>query len=224
MHMRQFYLLTFTFLAATPIITPLAAQTQPSCKLIENVISAAEDFSEFALAGDGKQAKASLAALLALTVKIKPALPAAAAARLEAAVSATDAAFKSGDNPQATLAALNSYRVLVHALRLRLTTTLDVAMLDYSGFRLHALTAADPVDWQAVANSVAQSATATKNTQDLLAGAFGLRDLAGSIQQGLEGAVALKSSKWLESTAQIQLDSVDLLEQAINNPSPNACP
>ena len=224
MPMRRFYLPAFVGLAITFTSAPLSAQTQPSCALIEKVISAAEDFSEFALAGDRQQAKASLAALRQFALRIKPALPAAASANLEEAVTAAEVAFKNGGNPQAALAALSAYRILVRALNTRLTTTLDVAMLDYSGFRLHALTAADPVDWQVVSNTVAQSAIATKNTQLLLAGAPGLRDLTGSIQQGLEGAVAAKSAKWLESTAQIQLDSVDLLEQAINNPSPNACP
>lgn len=221
---RRFYLLASAVVAATLFINPLAAHAQPSCGLIENVISAAEDFSEFALAGDKPQARDSLAALLRFSEQIKPALPSAAAANLEAAITDAGTAFKAGDNPLAALAALKAYRVLVHALQARLTTTFDVAMLDYSGFRLHALTASAAVDWQAVSDTVAQSAAATHNTRRLLTGKTGLRDLIASIQQGLEAAVAAKSATWLESTAQIQLDSVDLLEQAINNPSPNACP
>ena len=192
--------------------------------MIEKVISAAEDFSEFALAGDRQQARASLAALRQFALRIKPALPAAASANLEEAVSAAEVAFKNGGNPQAALAALSAYRILVRALNTRLTTTLDVAMLDYSGFRLHALIAAATIDWRAVSDTVAQSADATRNTRRLLANEPGLRDLTASVQNGLEGASAAKSAAWLQSTAQIQLDSVDLLEKVIANPSPTACP
>ena len=50
-----------------------------------------------------------------------------------------------------------------------------------------------------------------------------LLDLGASVQAGLEGAAAAKDLAWPKSLAQIQLDSVDLLERAVKNTAKGAC-
>jgi hypothetical protein len=50
-----------------------------------------------------------------------------------------------------------------------------------------------------------------------------LIDLADSITTALSSSLAAKDSAWLGSSAQILLDSVDLLERQLKNTSKEAC-
>ena len=204
-------------------VTAAAAAPRPSCDLIDSAISANEDFAELALANDVAAARQALRVIHEEFAKIKPALPADAALKAEAQIQAADAAMAAGDLARAAAAAIEVYRTLIVALKRRLPTTLDVAMLDYSGFRLHALLASVPVNWDAITAAVEESAVNTKSAQRRL-NDKGLSDLAGGVQAGLDAAAIAKGRGWLGSVAQIQLDSVDLLERKIKNPAPGACP
>jgi hypothetical protein len=199
-----------------------AAAQKPSCDQIDAAISANEDFAEAALGGDADAAKEALVAIGEQFAGIKASIPEAARAKAEAQIEAVEAAAAAGDNPGAAVAAGEVYRTLVAAFERRLPTTLDVAMLDYSGFRLAGLAASKPVDWGAIAATVEEAGvnwqTAGKRFKDK-----GLADLMGDIQTGLEGAAAAEDKAWLGSVAQIQLDSVDLLERAVKNREKGAC-
>ena len=221
--MRRLSALTILGAALFLTVQPLAAQTLPSCALIDKTISATEDFAEFALAGETGHAREALGVLHQTFTKIKSGLSADAVAKAQTQIDAADTAFAARDLPRAAVAAVETYRVLIVALRSRLPTTLDVAMLDYTGFKFHALNAVVPKNWNAIAENVSRSAENTAKAQKRLTGNTGLADLIGNIQTGLAGASAAKIPGWLDSAAQIQLDSVDLLEQVIKNPSPDAC-
>jgi hypothetical protein len=210
-----------TLLAATPV----NALPRASCALIDSATSANEDFAEFALAKDIKAARAALVVIHRSFAKIRPALPEAAALRAEMHIRAVDAAILAGDLPHAAVEAIEVYRVLIVAFRERLPTTLDVALLDYTGFRLHALLASPSISWRGIETTVEISAENTQSVQkrlDILKRS-GLSDLIGDIEKGLKAAAAARNGAWLGSIAQIQLDSVDLLEKAIKNPSDDAC-
>jgi hypothetical protein len=201
---------------------PASAAPKPSCDQIDAAISANEDFAEAALGGDAGAAKEALAAIGEQLAVVKAAIPEAARTKAEAQIEAVEAAAAAGDNPGAAVAAVEVYRTLAAAFERRLPTTLDVAMLDYSGFRLAGLAASKPVDWGAIAATVGEAGmnwqTAGKRFKDK-----GLADLMGDIQTGLEGAAAAKDEAWLGSVARIQLDSVDLLERVVKNREKGAC-
>lgn len=197
-----------------------AVMAKPSCAQIDSAISANEDFAEAALAGDKTAAGEALSAIHGEFAKIKPAL--AKPDAIETQIQLVEKAWTSGDAPLAALTAVEVYRLLITAFENRLPTSMDVAMLDYSGFRLHGLLAATPIDWNAVAATVAETngnwLSAKSRVRDK-----GLSDLVGNVEMGVTNAAAARDSAWLHSGAQIQLDAVDLLERAVRNPAKGAC-
>jgi hypothetical protein len=124
------------------------------------------------------------------------------------------------DASAASLAALEDYKSLVAQHESVLPTTLPVAMLDYAGFKLRALVAADNLDWQAIA--------AARNQTKRDWAKVGLKnkaisDLTSSNLVSLDLAILQNNPKWVDSAAQILLDSVDLIEQQVKNPAQGAC-
>ena len=216
--------ITLPFAAALLLSLSMSAQAapKPSCDQIDAAISSTEDFAETILAGDAKAAEEALGAIRETFSAVRQSLPADAVAAIDAKIAATETAAQAGDASGAAVAAMEAYRLLAAAFEARLPTTLDVAMLDYSGFRLHGLAAAPAADWAAISTTVAEAggnwATARKRMDDKT-----LVDLGTSVQAGLESAVSAKQAGWLSSLAQIQLDSVDLLERAVKNKAKGAC-
>jgi hypothetical protein len=211
-----FATVSFVCLLATP------ALAKSSCDQIDAAISANEDFVEVALGGDAAALKDAHAAIRTTFDAVKNSLPAAAAGQSLATIDAVDAAVSSGEMSTASIAAIENYAVLAKAFEKRLPTSLEAAMLDYAGFRLHGLGAAKAIDWAKVEATVNDSRANTK------AAGIGpddkaLTDLMDNIHAGLAGATASKNAEWLASTAQILLDSVDLVERSVKNGAKEAC-
>jgi hypothetical protein len=145
---------------------------------------------------------------------------------IDAAISAKEdfvedaLAKQSPDASSSSLNALEDYKKLVAQFEPSLPTTLPVAMLDYSGFKLRALAAASQIDWQAinVARDEARLNLANSNLTDKA-----ILDLGANLLAGLDIAIATQNAKWVNSSAQILLDSVDLIERQIKNPAKGAC-
>ena len=198
------------------------AAAQPSCGEIDAAISATEDFAEKILGGDASAAKSGLAALDETFAAVRASLTADAAKNIEDGISAAKIAAQKGNPSAAAVAAMDAYRGLAAAFQNRLPTTIDVAMLDYAGFRLHGLLAAGAPDWALIEATVAEAginwSRSAKNITDAALG-----NLGDSVQSGLEAAVAAKDQGWLGSMAKIQLDLVDLLERAVKNKAKGAC-
>lgn len=206
--------------------TPAEAQTAPTCAQIDAATSANEEFVEIALTKDINATRTALAAIRRTYAQVKLTLPAETVTQIDELIRTIISETATRDFPSAAEAATQVYRNLIVAFRLRLPTTLNVAMLDFTGFRLLALAAMQPVPWPATEATIRISGVNTASIQKRLEVLQepGLSKLAGNIQTGLEGAAAARQTAWLASVAQIQLDSVDLLERLIKNPSSVACP
>jgi hypothetical protein len=145
---------------------------------------------------------------------------------IDAAISAkedfveTALAKNSADASSTSLAALEDYKTLVARFETSLPTTLPVALLDYSGFKLRALAAAPIVDWQAIATAVDETRL---NWDKIKLTNKAVIDLGTNALASLEGATSDKNVKWVDSSAQILLDSVDLIEREVKNPAKGAC-
>lgn len=207
-------------LCATSTFATAAAK--PSCEQIDAAISANEYFVEVALGNDPVAVSEALAAVRQTFAKIKPPLSDDATMQTEKRIKSMNEAVKAGDMGAASVAAVEVYKTLVVAFEQRLPTTLDAAMLDYAGFKLHGLAAATAIDWAAISATVAESnqnwESARKRMNDKA-----ISDLLLDVHSGLNAASTSKNVAWLNSTAQILLDSVDLVERSIKNPSKDAC-
>jgi hypothetical protein len=119
-----------------------------------------------------------------------------------------------------SLEALEDYKKLVARFEASLPTTLPVAMLDYAGFKLRALAAAQNVDWQAIAATRDETHQNWAKIKLMDKAVF---DLGTNNLASLDLALATQNAKWVDSSAQILLDSVDLIERQIKNPAKGAC-
>lgn len=199
------------------------AKSAADCKAIDAAISANEDFVEVALGIDALSPDNALKTIHDTAKTVAPSLGANASRDLQNTLSATDSAFKAGHLPEAAVAAMENYAVLVKAYDKRLPTTQDVAMLDYAGFRLLGLLASSPQDWDAMAKTVAIADASLKSTSARIKDQ-GLTDLSVTIATGLNESVKAKDAPWLAHAAQVLLDSVDLMEPKARSKSPAACP
>jgi hypothetical protein len=205
----------------------MAGSAQPalakaSCDEIDAAISATEDFAEKIAAGDVSAVKADMSAIRKSHAVIAADLGAEAGAATDVDVKMVNDAIAKADYPAAANAALSLYRNLTTEFAKRLPTTLDIAMQDYSGFQLRVLAAMPETDWTAVEATVSESSGNWNATKKLLKD-NALRDLGDSVQAGLTDAAKARNGAWLSSVAQIQLDSVDLLEHVVKNTSKGAC-
>jgi hypothetical protein len=204
---------------------PAAARPLPSCELLDQATSANEDFAEAAVAGDNPTAESARLAIHQTFEQIKPSLRPRAIASAEALIEIVDSASAAGNLPRAGEAAIDVYRVLINALSTRLPTTLDVATLDFTGYKIQTQAAAKRQNWAAIDKTVGLSAANTASVVQRLPlpDNKALVDLASHAHAGIEAASDAKNAAWITTAAQIQLDSVDFLEVVIKNPSPDAC-
>jgi hypothetical protein len=196
----------------------VAAKPSAICKTIDSAISANEEFVESILEVNPKARAATRKDMSAFNVE----LSAENGKASTAAISALDAALASGNERDAMLAAMQNYAVLVENFKTRLPTSQNVAMLDHAGFSLQAITASGTPDW-AMVKSV-QTALATDiNAIDKQLDAGPLADLLHDTATSIDQAIAQSDVKWLNASALILLDSVDLVEAVVKNKNPGAC-
>ena len=110
------------------------------------------------------------------------------------------------------LAAVEIFRVIENAKDdANRPEPVEVALLDYSGFKLSILLGAHAVDCATVDSTAKESDTIwmalAKNIQEI-----SIRNLVGTIQNGLRDAVARKDINGAKFAAKMQLEVVDTLE------------
>jgi len=197
--------------------TPAAASSKvgPGTRLdqiLESVASLNEDLVEFALAGKADKVADRLKEIEAAMPKLKPPLGEAAFGRVEAQVRDVQAAVGRQDLNAAALSSIEVYRLLQEAVDQKARPVpLDVALLDYSGFKLSALAAAPQPNWTAVNDAAAEADRFWKRLEPRVHDGS-LRALVSHIGQGLTDGAARKDSGQVAFAAKMLLDSVDLLE------------
>jgi hypothetical protein len=203
-------------------ISPAFAASEPSCKQIDQAISANEDFVEVALGIDDLPLPPALQTIKTTYGKVEPSLSQASRGFADAEIKKVEKNMAEGDLPMAAVAAIENYKVLVAAFDKRLPTTLDTAMLDYAGFKLLSQTAAKTLDWTGMAQTVEGSKINWEKTKALMKDQ-GVIDLVDSVHVGMQAALLARNVPWLGFSAQVLLDSVDLIERNSPNPAKGAC-
>ncbi len=181
-------------------------------QLLEGVASLNENLVEFALAGKADKVAESLKHIDAAMPKLKPSLGEAAFGRVEAHVRDVQMAVGRQDLNAAALSSIEVYRFLQEAVAPKARPVpLDVALLDYSGFKLSALTATPQSNWTSLNDAVSEADRFWKQLEPMVHDGS-LRTLVSTIGQGLTDGTARKDSGQVAFAAKMLLDSVDLLQ------------
>jgi hypothetical protein len=175
--------------------------------------SITEDLIDFALAGKPDAVVEKVGAMRKTFPTLRPMLSESDAATLERRVIEMEQASAKGDITGTALAAVEAYRTIESAMDVaRTPVPIEVAMMDYSGFKLSILAGAQTTDWPAIAATTMEADSfliaLAKKIQDT-----SIRNLVSAIQSGLKVAVERKEINGVKFAAKMQLEVVDVLEQ-----------
>jgi hypothetical protein len=199
----------------------LVAQKRPTSAVkdanrnakLADAASITEDLIDFALDGKADNVAERVAAMRKTLPTLRPLVSDGDVATLERQVTEMEQASTKSDILGTALAAVEAYRIIESATDPRRgPVPMEVAMIDYSGFKLSILAAMPAADWPAIAATAGEAerfwARLAKKIQDT-----SIRNLGSAIQVGLKGAVERKDINGVKFAAKMQLEVVDMLEQ-----------
>jgi hypothetical protein len=184
----------------------------PTQKLLDDVATLNENLVEFALAGNAAKMAETANAIEASLPRLRAAVPAATFTAIESRVRDQSTAVRAGNGNAVALAAVENYRLLQEAIDPQARVVpVQVPLLDYSGFKILALTKGDAVQWADINRTVKEAASFWKPVQPRIR-SVALRSMVDSIMIGLADASASKDPGYTAFGAKMLLESVDLLE------------
>jgi hypothetical protein len=172
-----------------------------------------EDLIGFALEGKADKVAEKVAAMRKALSTLRPLLKDSTFETLGRQMTDMEQASSKNDVLGTALVAVEVYRGIENAMdAARRRSPIEVAMMDYSGFKLSILAAAQTSDWATIGATAKESddywSALAKNVKDR-----SVRNLVGAIQDGLRGAIERKDIHGVRFAAKIQLEVVDVLEQ-----------
>lgn len=179
---------------------------------LADAASITEDLIDFALDGKADNVAEKVAAMRKTLPTLRPLLSDSDVATLGRQVTEMEQASAKSDILGTALAAVEAYRTIESATDAgRSPVPMEVAMMDYSGFKLSILAAAQAADWPTITATATEAdqfwAALEKKIQDT-----NIRNLVGAIQVGLKDAVERKDINGVKFAAKMQLEVVDVLE------------
>lgn len=200
--------------AALPAIAP-AATTAPgdSNAVLLAAASPFEDMTEFALNSDPAGVDKARNAYSQHSAQVDAALDADQRRRLQTRIDAIDKGRDASDFSAVALDAVEAYGILVAALKSQgLKVPVQVANLDYAGFKLKVLMHGTASDWPG-AHAVARQADADWSAIKAdVTGNPGLLDAMNVAVDGMTQATASENQEMGAFAAEVDLALVDLLE------------
>ena len=194
---------------------PLFGQkTSPKNETLLDATSPFEDIAEFAIAKDF----ASVTKQLLVAEKNRDALKAIFSVEVAKRYEGLMDSLRKAAADKASLVAANDaielFRLLIDSLDAsQLEVPKEVSLLDYVGFKVHVLTAAEKPDWNAIRNTVDEGSKWWKAIESKVANKK-LRDAVATTVRGLQEAAKTENLAMINFAAQIDLDLVDLLESS----------
>ncbi len=179
---------------------------------LSDAASINEDLIGLALEGKAEKVAEKVTAMRKMIPALRSLLDASTLESVTRQLSDMEQASAKNDVLAVALASVEAYRFLENAMDpASRPAPLEVAMLDYSGFKLSILSRKEVTDWQAVAVTAKDSDAAwmilTKKVQET-----SLRNLVAAIQDGLRNSVERKEINGVGFAAKMQLEVVDVLE------------
>jgi hypothetical protein len=172
-----------------------------------------EDLIGFALEGKADKVAEQVAAMRKAHATLRPLLDHTAFETLTGQIIDMEQASSKKDALGTALVAVETYRIIENAMdAAHRPSPIEVAMIDYSGFKLSILAAVQAADWPTISATAKDSdgswSALGKRVQDA-----SIRNLVGAIQVGLRDAVERKDINGVRFAAKMQLEVVDVLEQ-----------
>jgi hypothetical protein len=197
-------------LAQTTSPTP-SKDADRNAKLMD-AASINEDLIGFALEGKADKVAEQVAAMRKALATLQPFLDATAFETLGRQLNGMELALSKNDALGTALVSVEAYRVLETAMDAdSRPSPIEVAMLDYSGFKLSVLAAMQVADWATIAATARGSddswSVLTTSVKDA-----SIRNLVSAIQDGLRAAVDRNDIHGVKFAAKMQLEVVDVLE------------
>jgi len=185
--------------------------------ILFDAMSPYEDLTEYALVQDKAEVEKTIVSLDELVKKIKGVLTKKAILNLNDNIEKIKIASKNDDFPQIALLAVDSYKTISEELDASmLEVPKEVVILDYVGFKVHALLKQQNVDWDLIAKTVNEGVSQWENIRGKVSDK-GLYDVMNTAIAGLKDATKSKNIDMLRFAAQVDLDLVDLLEGFFQN-------
>jgi hypothetical protein len=181
--------------------------------MLTDAASINEDLIGFALDGKADKVAEQVAAMRKALPTLRQFVNVAVFEALGRQVAGMEQASSKNDALGTALVAVEAYRVIENAMDTdSRPSPIEVAMLDYSGFKLSVLAAMQDTDWTTIAATASGSddswSVLTTTVKDA-----SIRNLVSAIQDGLRGAVDRKDIHGVKFAAKMQLEVVDVLER-----------
>jgi hypothetical protein len=172
-----------------------------------------EDLMTFALEGKGNRVVEKVVAMRKTLSTLRSLFDETAFEGLTRQINDMERASSQNDVLGTALVSVEVYRTMENAMNaVRRPYPVEVAMMDYSGFKLSILAAAPTAEWETIAATAKESDTSwsllARKVQD-----NSMRNLVSAIQTGLKAAVERKDIYGVRFAAKLQLEVVDVLEQ-----------
>lgn len=188
------------------------SKTHPPTDALSQASEIAEQVSENAPSIDAAAFKKAMSDINALDARLAKALPPDRKKALDALVAGLDSAWTSGDRSAVGVQAIDAYRVLQEALpRGPKAVPVQVAQLDYVGFKINALLSSSPVNWTQVSETAHEASTWWSAIEPHTADAT-LKEAMNRILLGMKEAADQKDPKVMRFAADMELILVDGLE------------
>lgn len=188
------------------------AQQKSKNDILFDAMSPYEDLTEYALADNVAKVKENIQSLDVSEARLINVLSERAIRHLNINIEKMITAEKSSDYAGIALYAVNSYKTIVDELDVaELTTPVEVAILDFVGFKIHALLKQKNVDWRSIGEVVLEGSSRWNKIKENVSNKA-LQDTMNTTIDGLQTAVKSKNIEMLKFAAQVVLDLVDLLE------------
>ncbi len=189
-----------------------ARSTHPKVDALSQASEIAEQLSENAPTIDAAAFKKAMSDINALDARLAKALPPDRKKALDALVAGLGSAWTSGDRSAVGVQAIDAYRVLQETLpRGPKAVPVQVAQLDYVGFKINALLAANSTNWPQIADTVREAqawwSAIESHTSDAT-----LKEAMNRTLLGMKEAADQKDAKVMHFAADMELILVDGLE------------
>jgi hypothetical protein len=172
----------------------------------------AEQLSENAPSIDGAAFKKAMSDMNSLDARLAKALPPDRKKALDALVTGIHSAWATGDRSALGVQAIEAYRVLQEAMpRGPKAVPVQVAQLDYVGFKVNALLSSSSVNWAQVSETVREASTWWSAIEPRTSDAT-LKEAMNRTLLGMKEAADQKDPKVMHFAADMELILVDGLE------------
>lgn len=180
--------------------------------ILFDLMSPYEDLTEYALADNVAKVKQTIQSLKVSDARLKTVLSERAIKHLNSNIEKMITAEKSNDYAGIALYSVNSYKILVDELDVaELTIPVEVAILDFVGFKIHALLKQKNVDWRSIGEVANEGCNRWNEIKENVSNKALQNSMNTSID-GLQTAVKSQNIEMLNFASQVVLDLVDLLE------------